>query len=311
MELSIGIPTYNAREYLGKCLTSINDHLSGVEYEVIVVDDVSDDGTEEMVKKEFSEVTYLKNQKRSGPSGATNIAIKKSQGDYFLRLDVDTEVIPGSVEKLIKFLQEHPKAGAVGAGLVSKTGERQKSTHEGEFLPIFWFHEFNFIFTKLLKRIAGVVIRGNDKPRKVFGMGTGAVLVRREVLEQKIYLDPNIPFFMEDSDWFVRMQKEGWEVWYYPEAKIIHVGGSSSGDYYIHMTDIALSGLYKYYNKHHSEEGKRGRLSRAIITGTSLNLLLSLFLYLPSRFHPWTKKVINTSLRSSLNVLKWFLRKDI
>lgn len=302
MKLTIGIPTYNARQHLEKCLNSIQNNITNISYEVIVVDDGNDD-TGKMVKNKFPKVKYLKNKKRLGPSGGINRAIEISKGDFFLRLDSDTKLLPQTVSKLMGFIDENPKIGAVGAGLISEEGTHQHSTHEGKFNPGYWFSEYNFLVSKFLKKVFAKKI---SKPIKVYGMGNATVLVRREVLDQDIILDPKFPFFMEDSDWFVRMQKAGWEVWYCPEAKVIHFGGVSSGDYYIHMTDLALSSLYRFYGKHDKDKSK---LTLAILLGAVVNLLVSLVLYIPSRFNKWTRGVLDTSLRSTFNVLTWYIRR--
>lgn len=308
MELSIGIPTYNAKKYLRACLRSIEKNVKDMDYEVVVVDDASNDDTGSLVENEFHKVKYYKNKKRMGTAQSTNFAVNKSKGKYFLRLDSDTEVLPGSVEKLIRFLKNHQKAGAVGAGLISKDGKIQKNI-ANSFSPLFWFNEYNFLITKLVRSFTLWLNKSSDLPQKVLGMGTGAVLIKRKVLNEGVLLDPKFSFFMEDSDWFLRMQKAGWEVWYYPKARVIHHGGVYSGRYYIHMTEESLANLYRFYDKHYS--GKSNKLTLAILSGVSINLLITLIAYIPSRFNNWTRKVIDTSLRSSIKVLKWHMRQIV
>src|SRR5690242_11977407 len=127
MDLVVVIVSYNTRDLLRKCLLSIPEAVRGLQAETIVVDNVSPDGSADMVAAEFPGVRLIRSETNQGFSRANNIAIAQSQSDYVVILNPDTEAFPGSLSTLVKFLKEHPDVGACGPKLLNSDGSLQRN----------------------------------------------------------------------------------------------------------------------------------------------------------------------------------------
>src|SRR5579872_1252741 len=114
IELSVIISTYNARDVLADCLSSIYQDPPDKCYEVIVVDDASEDGTSEMVRNRFPAVRLLRNTINQHYTKSNNLALKHARGRYIHLLNNDTIVLPHAFDQMLAFLCAHPEAGAVG-----------------------------------------------------------------------------------------------------------------------------------------------------------------------------------------------------
>ncbi|MFZ5801249.1 MAG: glycosyltransferase family 2 protein, partial [Candidatus Omnitrophota bacterium] len=126
IELTISIVNWNSREYLRQCLESIRDNVRGIGYEVIVVDNASQDNSVTMVRNDFPDTLLIGNQENLGFARGNNQAFAKSRGRYFLLLNPDTRVLSGSLEKMVEFLGGHPDAGAVAPKYLNPDGTFQR-----------------------------------------------------------------------------------------------------------------------------------------------------------------------------------------
>src|SRR3989344_7554133 len=122
-DFSVVIISYNGRRFLTKCLENIMESVA-MSNKIIVVDDFSGDGTEKMVKKEFSFVKFVRNEKNLGPTASRNKGAKLTEGKYIIFIDNDVLVKPDIFEKLILFLENNPEAGVVGAKVVPRGKEK-------------------------------------------------------------------------------------------------------------------------------------------------------------------------------------------
>src|SRR6516164_4789996 len=120
--LSIIVSSYNARDLLANCLQSIYKNPPSDEYEVIVVDDASVDGTWCMVREHYPDVRLFRNEMNRHYASSNNAAIHHARGRYIYLLNSDTVVLPHALDAMIEFLCEHPDAGAVGSKLLNADG---------------------------------------------------------------------------------------------------------------------------------------------------------------------------------------------
>lgn len=318
MDLTIGIPVYNGREVLRQCLSSVFQNIKDIDFEVIVCDDGSTDGTSEMVEKEFPQAELLKNPQNFGVSKSMNRILETvrqrriQRREYFLRLDADTKVLPGSIEELIEFLGKHPKAGIVAPALVDEKGNTQRNYQERLQTPLWWFKEYALWLSKGWTRVAS---RFHDGPgarnytRQVSVLGSAAILIRKEVLEKVGFWDENLPFFMEDADFTMRIKSAGWEVWYYSSVAIQHLGGHSDEKIYIHCRDRSLQSLYFFTRKHFPGRLNQTVLTCSILTGSVISLILASLTFLPSRFNAKAKIITDRAMRSFVNVFRWHIKR--
>ena len=122
IEVSVIVSTYNAREVLADCLTSIYQHPPTALYEILVVDDASEDETSEMVQSRFPEVRLWRNAVNQHYTRSNNLALRNARGKYIHLLNNDTIVLPDAIDRMHAFLREHPEAGAVGSKLLNDDG---------------------------------------------------------------------------------------------------------------------------------------------------------------------------------------------
>ena len=120
MDLSICIVNWNTKSLLRKCLKSIYNKTEGVNFEAIIVDNASRDGSVEMLKNEFPQCNTIPSKFNLGFSKGNNLAIMHARGKYILFLNPDTELKTNALYGMFKFLEDSPKYGAVGCKLLNE-----------------------------------------------------------------------------------------------------------------------------------------------------------------------------------------------
>ncbi len=229
ISLSICIVTYQARDYLRDCLNSLYAHAPNGEYEIIVVDNHSTDGTIEMLESQFPQVQLIKNPTNNGFTAPMNQALRQAQGQYLLQLNPDTIVHDQALNQLIQFMQSHPKVGICGPKVLNTDGSLQKPCRRGESTPwavITYFLGLSSLFPKS-KLFGGYLMNylDEDEINEVDGVAGSCMLLRREVIDQIGYLDERFFAYQEDADFCFQARQAGWKVYYVPTAQITHYGG--------------------------------------------------------------------------------------
>jgi len=229
MLLSICIPTLQARDYLRDCLHSIESHPPQGDFEIIVVDNGSTDGTRQMLEQEFPTVRQIVNPTNLGFTKPMNQAMQASSGAYLLWLNPDTLLHPAAFDRLIEFMQAHPQAGICGPKVLNTDGSLQKPCRRGESTPwavISYFLGLSSLFPKS-RFFGGYLMNymGEDEIHTVAGVAGSCLLVRRAVIEQIGYLDERFFAYQEDADFCFQARQAGWLVYYVPTAQITHYGG--------------------------------------------------------------------------------------
>ncbi len=202
IDLSIIIVNHNGRKLLEDCLNSVYHNTHKINFEIIFVDNNSSDDSVEFVKTKFPSVRIIQNKENLGFSGGNNQGLKVHQGRYALLLNTDTVVKNGAFDRMLEFMDQNPKAGACGPRLMNSDGTPQ---HQGGlFARKFWLSKV---------------------PVKVDYVLGACLMVRREVVDKVGGLDENFFFSNDDLDWCRRMRKAGWDVYFVPQAEVIHFGG--------------------------------------------------------------------------------------
>lgn len=251
-DLSIIIVNWNTRNLLAQCLQSVYDTANDLALEMIVVDNASSDGSVAMVRGRFPQTRVIANSENVGFVHANNQAIALCQGRYVLLLNSDTQALPGSLDKTVQFMDEHPHAGIVGVQLLNPDGTFQASYTP---FPTLW-QEF-----LILSGLGRWLLRptypsygpeAEKGAQRIQGYMEGAyLLARRKAVEQIGGLDERIFMYAEDVDWCYRFHQAGWEVWYLPHAPIIHYGGQSSKKRWGQMeAELYRSRVY-FFRKHY------------------------------------------------------------
>lgn len=246
--LPVVIVAHHKRELLRRCLASLYATAGSLALDVWVVDNCSADGTVEMVRACFPQVHLLENAAPQGFGANNNRVLRRllAQGGdgYVLLLNDDTEVLPGALQALCRFLDAHPRAGAAGCRLLFPDGTLQRSTQSEPTLlreavraqpllrrltasPL-----FHVLARRLLRRLfprAAEAFWDHDRVRAVPSVMAACVLVRLAALRQVGLFDEHFIMYFEDCDLFYRMRQAGWEIMFTPQASVIHHLGASTG----------------------------------------------------------------------------------
>jgi hypothetical protein len=227
-DLSIVIVSYNMMEDLKACLASIYRETSGLDFEVIVVDNASSSGDLDGVRGAFPQAQFIVNAVNRGFAAANNQGIAVARGRHLLLLNPDTEILDGAIQKTVEFMGGHPTAGIVGCRLVF--GDRSPQRSVGTFPSILsLFLEASFLYL-LLPRNAllgptRVSVFDDAADGQVDWVLGAYMLIRREVVDRIGLLDEQFFVYTEEVDFCRRTWDAGFEIWYTPSATIVHYCG--------------------------------------------------------------------------------------
>ena len=223
-DMSIVIVCWNNRDYLDPCLQSLYDSNLDSSFEVVVVDNGSTDGSQQMLRDKYPDVKIIQNEGNVGLGKASNQGIKSSDGEFILLFNNDTIVNKHALDSIVNVMREKPDAGAVGLKLLNGDGSFQSGY--GNFSTL--WEEF-LIAIQVGERIwPGYPLQGDSKTIQQVGwMSSACLLVRRETLNQIGLLNEHYFIYGDETDLQYRMKKAGWKAYYIPDASIIHFGGRS------------------------------------------------------------------------------------
>jgi GT2 family glycosyltransferase len=234
LDVSIIIVNWNTKELLGNCLNSIYEQAGDVDYEVIVVDNASSDGSVEMLKKEFPDVCIIENTENRGFAVANNQAIKIAKGRYILLLNSDTIICDSAIEKTVRYADRHPEAAAVGCQVRESPDKIQMTCFRYPSLLTVFLRASGLAALFKYNRFFGqeeTLSWGRDTEREVDIVSGMFMLVRHEAIRQVGLMDETYFLYFEDTDWCYRFFKAGWKMLFWPGARVVHIGaGSKSTD---------------------------------------------------------------------------------
>jgi len=252
--LSIIIINYNVREQILDCLNSIYENPPSFEFEVFVVDNNSIDRSIEAIKEKFPEVKIIENQENLGFPKACNQGIEISSGKYILLLNPDTIILNNALAKMVDFLESNPCCGIMGAKLVNESGLLQRSCFTTLSLKSIFFEAtyLGKIFPN--NKFFGSHHYGGwgyDSIKKVDAVSGACMLIRRELFDKIGLLDETL-FCGEDNDLCLRANKNKFDVVFYPFAEIVHIGHQSlNKNVYVKLVNEYLTKV-KFFKKHHN-----------------------------------------------------------
>jgi GT2 family glycosyltransferase len=231
MDVSILIVNWNTKQLLSDCLRSVHENAGDVEYEVIVVDNASTDGSQELVKSHFPQVILIENEDNRGFAAANNQGMAIAKGRYVLLLNSDTIVLEDSIANTVAFAEAHPQAGVVGCRVLNPDRTLQPTCFMypsllNMLLSSMYLYKL-FPKSRLFGRERMTWWDRNDV-REVDVVTGCFMLVRRKAIEQVGVIDEQFFMYGEETDWCFRFHKSGWKVMFAPVGEIIHFGGGSS-----------------------------------------------------------------------------------
>jgi GT2 family glycosyltransferase len=232
MDLSVIIVNYNVRQFLENALTSIKRAMEGMDGEIIVVDNASDDGSTEMVRTKFPDVVLLENPRNEGFARANNTGLRRARGRNFLLINPDTIVQEDTLRVMLRFFDETPDAGLAGCKILNPDGSFQLPCRRS--FPTPWV-----AFTKIAglsalfprSRLFGrynLTYLNPDETYPVEAVSGSFMMMRREAYERVGGLDETFFMYGEDLDLCYRVARAGFRVYYVASTKIVHFKGEST-----------------------------------------------------------------------------------
>jgi GT2 family glycosyltransferase len=253
--ISVLVVNHNVRELLRDTLNALENE-GWPNLEVIVADNASADGSAAMVQREFPTVRLLPLLENVGYGRANNVAFEQAKGDLILLLNPDVTVTPGCVGHLVRFLENHPDAGAAGPRLVRPDGSPDLAARRSFPTPAASFYRMAAL-SRLLPgsaRFNRYNLGALDPTREhEMDAGTGAcLLIRREAIDRAGLFDPDFFMYGEDLDLCYRIKAAGWKIWYVPGAMAVHVKGTSTRQVPMRMQYEFHRAMWIYHRKHHA-----------------------------------------------------------
>ncbi|OFX32464.1 MAG: hypothetical protein A2X08_00620 [Bacteroidetes bacterium GWA2_32_17] len=219
IKLSIIIVNYKTHQLTILCIQSIFNTVKEINYEVIVVDNNSDDDSEKQIKKNFPQVIWIQKKENDGFGRANNVGIKHSKGKYILLLNSDIILLTNTVEKCLNVIRNDKSIGILGCKLLNEDGTIQKSTYTG-----------NGNATDILKDnlLLDYIFKLHKKKKKIKALMGSFILIPKVVLDKVGWFDSDFFMYSEDIDLCRRIGKQGYKIFYYNEVQAIHKHGASS-----------------------------------------------------------------------------------
>jgi len=226
--LSIVIVSWNVRELLSRCLSSVITYgPSGTQ--IIVVDNASSDGSADLVQQKYPTVEVIKNSRNVGFAAGTNQGLAVATGEFILLLNPDTEIRDDAISPLIDFLTTQQRVAAIGPELLNPD-----STHQVSVRRFPQLRDQFFVLMKMrrLERFIPALRRYYAEPPAgtpiaVDQIMGAAMLIPRAALTALGPLDDGFPNWFEEVDWCRRAHARGWRIMYAPISQVVHHGGSS------------------------------------------------------------------------------------
>lgn len=252
-EVSVIVVSYNARNVLERCLSA----LDAERFEVIVVDNASADGSPDLVRDRFPEMTLLDAGGNVGFGAANNLGMQRAGGRYVALVNSDAWAVDDGLDVLVEFAKRDPRHGIVGPRLLNEDGTVQQSVRG---FPTVWRLCTEYFFLRKLARSSRTFNAfyggGFDYAtvRDADWLMGAALVVRRELIDEVGGFDERFFLFSEEVDLCLRIRQAGWEIRHMPQVTILHHFGKAGVDNRLVAQEAYARRLYM--EKHFSRLGR-------------------------------------------------------
>ena len=255
MKVSVIIVNYKVKYYLAQCLHSVFRAMEGIDGEVIVVDNDSQDDSISYARELYPQVSYIENKENVGFARANNMAIRQSKGEYVVLLNPDTVVNEHLLSDCVAQLDAHPEIGATGVRMLNENGTFAPESRRGIPTPFTAFCKmvglaklfpksrlFGRYYMKYLDEYAATPIE----------IISGACMfIRKSVLDECGLLDEDFFMYGEDIDLSYRLLKTGKQNYYVP-TRIMHYKGESTHKNTFRYVYVFYEAMYIFFRKHYA-----------------------------------------------------------
>lgn len=233
MDISIVILNYKMRGLVKNCLKAIFESQVSVSYEVIVVDNNSNDGVEQLIKEQFPQVIFIQTGRNDGMGAGNNAGIKVAQGNYILIMNPDIFVYPGSIQKMYDYIKDRADVGLVAPRLLNADGTLQYSCYR-------WYGYLTPLFRRTFLGNLKFAKRDVDKflmldwdhasNREVDWIQGSCWFVPKKVFDIVGLFDESFFMYFEDTDLCRRIHNEKYKIVYLAQAEVLHLHRRQSAD---------------------------------------------------------------------------------
>lgn len=230
-EIAILIVSWNCKDALRKCLTSLHGNAPR-DVDIIIVDNASSDSTPQMVKDEFPNVKISVQSQNLGFAKANNLGLSMTNAEYLLILNPDTRIAPGSIEGLSSYLDRNPAVGLVAPQIIDNSGSIVPSVFRFPSIWNYWTE--HSLFLNLKERVRRFLkpkrsqVGSLSKPKEIKWATGAAFMLRRAALEGESLFDERFFLYSEDADLCLRLKNSGWKRFLIPTSHVCHTHRQSS-----------------------------------------------------------------------------------
>ena len=230
MDVSIVIVNYNTKDLLKQCIESVFAKTVDLDFEIIVVDNASSDGSQQMIKDVFPEVILVENLENVGFGRANNIGFDYAKGRNIFLLNSDTVLLNNAVKILSDYLDDNPQTGICGGNLYDE--KENPGLSFKRYFPSVLF-ELNTLLGDILFKIRygkNSDFNYTNKPLEVAYVIGADMLLRASILNIAGKFDPDFFMYFEETEFSWRIRKAGFSIYSVPSARIIHLESKSFSD---------------------------------------------------------------------------------
>jgi GT2 family glycosyltransferase len=255
IDVSVIIVSWNVREFLRDCLTSIRETRNDTSVEIIVVDNSSEDGSPEMVRSEFREVRLIATGSNLGFGRANNLGLAGARGRYVFFLNPDTVLQDGVLGQMIAFLDQEPRFDVVGPRLVDPDGTVQRVSARNlpsvtlELFIALYLHRLPFIGLRIENRL--ISRYDMNKSQEVEAISGAAMLARRAIIQKAGGFDESFLHTAEDIDLCLRLRQMGARIFFLADSPVVHFGGRSTAGASARAGTMSAISMFEYYRRWH------------------------------------------------------------
>jgi hypothetical protein len=309
MDLSIIIVNWKSKDYLQRCVASVIAQTSGIAYEIVVIDNASFDGVDEMLRQHYPQVRFIQSVENLGFAKANNAAFKASSGTHILFLNPDTELLMPAINIMFDHLQKLPNAGAIGCKLFN--ADRSIQTSCIQSFPTILNQLVGSEFLRTLfprSSLWGMapLFSAKVEPTEVEMLSGACIMIKRTIFEQVGLFSEDYFMYAEDLDLCYKIKQAGYANYYVPGAAVVHFGGASSEKGPGELSVVMMrESMYRFMKK------KRGKIygltyrTSTLVSAMGRLLLLIVLLPLQPVRKSWT--LWNTSFKKWRAILSWSL----
>ena len=252
IDLSVIIVNYNTADEIRTCIQSVKKYTNGIIYQIIVVDNNSQDHSKAMLKNEFTDIECHFFDYNSGFSIANNYAMERSESEYILLLNPDTFLIENSLKVMLDFMVRNPAVGAVSPVLEDSEGNFQLNM---SMFPDLKQQLLDSLYLQSAKKRYSLTENQRESiaskiPFEIDWVSGGCIMVRKSIYNEIGGFDEQFYLFGEDVDWCLRIKNGGWDIFCLPNTKVIHIGGASTSKNYFTLVSSRFRSRYIFAKKH-------------------------------------------------------------